>query len=47
MFETFLRLPHAIGRAVLRSLAHVGRFSLLTAELFRRWANGASGCHVP
>jgi len=35
MFETFLRLPHVIGRAVLRSLAHVGRFSLLTAELIR------------
>jgi phospholipid/cholesterol/gamma-HCH transport system permease protein len=35
MFETFLRLLHAIGSAVLRSLAHVGRFSLLAAELVR------------
>lgn len=30
-----LSLPRAVGRSVIGSLAHVGRFSLLVAELFR------------
>lgn len=30
-----LSLPRAVGRSVIGSLAHVGRFSLLLAELFR------------
>jgi phospholipid/cholesterol/gamma-HCH transport system permease protein len=30
-----LRLPRAVGRSVIGSLAHVGRFSLLIAELGR------------
>jgi phospholipid/cholesterol/gamma-HCH transport system permease protein len=30
-----LSLPRAVGRSVIGSLAHVGRFSLMVAELFR------------
>lgn len=30
-----LSLPRAVGRSAIGALAHVGRFSLMLAELFR------------